>query len=244
MKITYHHVGDSALQISFGQEISEAINIKVYTMAQLLKDRQLKGILELVPAYTTLTIYYNPLVLSSKELLEALQSLEVQLVTNAKSNSMVLEIPVCYGGDLGPDLEFVAKTNGLSLEEAIALHTAPYYRIYMLGFLPGFTYLGGLNQRLATPRLKEPRLAIAPGSVGIAGQQTGIYPLESPGGWQLIGRTPLKLYDPLRPEPFLPQAGHYIHFKPISQEEYTAISQAVANNTYTCATYPLPGGVL
>ena len=148
--------------------------------------------------------------------------------------SDVLEIPVLYGGEAGPDLEFVAQHAGKTPEEVIRIHSAPEYLIYMLGFTPGFTYLGGMSEEIAAPRLTAPRVKIPAGSVGIAGAQTGVYPIDSPGGWQLIGRTPVRMYDPDRETPILPQAGQYIHFYPIDQAEYDRIAAQEAAGGYVC----------
>ena len=145
----------------------------------------------------------------------------------------VWEIPVLYGGELGPDFSYVAEHAGISGEELIRLHSEKDYLVYMLGFLPGFTYLGGLEEKLHTPRLENPRVKIPAGSVGIGGSQTGVYPVDSPGGWQLIGRTPVKMYDPEKQDPILVQAGEYIHFYPITDSEYARISEAVASGNYS-----------
>ena len=151
----------------------------------------------------------------------------------------MLEVPVLYGGEeMGPDLAFVAEHAGLSEQEVIDLHTSTEYLIYMLGFTPGFTYLGGMSAKLETPRLKQPRVKIPAGSVGIAGKQTGVYPIDSPGGWQLIGRTPVKMYDPNRETPILPKAGQYIKFRAIERTEYDEIAAAAEKNEYVCRTYP------
>jgi len=136
-----------------------------------------------------------------------------------------VEIPVCYGGEYGPDIDFVAQTHHLTTENVTELHVRQKYRIYMIGFTPGFPFLGGLPQKLHTPRLKTPRNLVPEGSVGIANNQTGIYPVASPGGWQLIGRTPLRLFAPERSHPFLYQTGDYLKFKPISAEEYKALDE-------------------
>ena len=153
--------------------------------------------------------------------------------------SEVLEVPVLYGGEeMGPDLKFVAENAKMSEEEVIKLHSEPEYLIYMLGFTPGFTYLGGLNDAIETPRLKTPRVKIPAGSVGIAGKQTGVYPIDSPGGWQLIGRTPLKMYDADREKPILPEAGQYIKFVPIDRAEFDRIAAEVEKGTYEVRHYP------
>ena len=144
----------------------------------------------------------------------------------------VFEIPVCYGGEYGPDLGIIAKNAGLSEREVIDIHTSCDYLIYMLGFLPGFCYLGGLDERIHTPRLKTPRLKIPAGSVGIGGSQTGIYPMESPGGWNLMGMTPVRTYDPERDVPILVQAGDYIRFVEIDEAEFSRINKAVEAGEY------------
>ncbi|MEW9125004.1 MAG: 5-oxoprolinase subunit PxpB, partial [Thermotaleaceae bacterium] len=148
------------------------------------------------------------------------------------------EIPTCYHEDFGPDIHFVAQQNQLSIDEVISIHSNNEYLIYMLGFTPGYCYLGGMSEKIAAPRLSKPRTAVAAGSVGIAGTQTGIYPIESPGGWQLIGRTPLDLYNPAREEnPILLEAGNYIRFLPITKEEYRDIQQNINQNCYQVKKY-------
>ncbi len=135
-----------------------------------------------------------------------------------------VEIPVCYGGELGPDLDDVARTHGLAPEEVIRLHADADYLVYMIGFMPGFAYLGGLPERIATPRRKTPRTAVPAGTVGIGGRQTGVYPLVSPGGWNLIGRTPVKIFDIKRDEPTLLSTGDRVRFRPISRSEFDEAS--------------------
>ncbi len=149
----------------------------------------------------------------------------------------VIEIPVLYGGEMGPDIQNVAEHNGKTVEEVIQIHTSEEYLIYMIGFIAGFPYLGGMSKEIATPRLKSPRVKIDGGSVGIAGEQTGVYPVDSPGGWQLIGRTPLKLYDAEREKPVLLEAGQYIKFKSVTPEEYDAILKAVEDGSYRYVVY-------
>lgn len=185
--------GDSALTLVLGDEVSEAVHRRVKAMELALRRAALPGVLELVPTYTTVCIHYDPCLILCSQLEAAILSLTFapEAVENA---GRLVEIPVCYGGAYGPDLETVAAHAGLLPEEVIRRHTAPEYRVYMLGFLPGFAYLGGLDETIACPRLQTPRTRIPAGSVGIAGSQTGIYPLVSPGGWQLIGRTPETLF--------------------------------------------------
>ena len=179
----------------------------------------------------------NIILSDEKQLKEKLEKLLSEMGDIEIPPSPVLEIPVLYGGEMGPDLPFVAENAGLSEEEVIRIHSGTEYLIYMLGFTPGFTYLGGMSDKIATPRLQQPRVKIPAGSVGIAGSQTGIYPIDSPGGWQLIGRTPLKMYDPNRETPILPEAGQYMKFYPIDQAEYDRILKAVEEGRYQLKTH-------
>jgi len=213
--------GDQAVVLEFEDRIDPEINAMVRAADYYLnQEGKFKGLLETVPTYRSLLIYYDSEVWNLEILKEILLGIEEHLQEAAIPNPETLEIPVAYGGEYGPDLDYVAEHNNLSIEEVIKIHHSSTYLIYMLGFVPGFPYLGGMSSKIATPRLKNPRKQIPAGSVGIAGNQTGIYPLESPGGWQLIGRTPLKLFDPSKEDPFLPKPGHYLKFYPISDEEF------------------------
>jgi KipI family sensor histidine kinase inhibitor len=216
-------VGDCAVSVEFGQEISLEINHKVMALKMVLEREPIRGIVELIPTYCSLLIQYDPMDLRYGQLRDRLEALVTQLDEVEMPPKQVVEIPVAYGGEYGPDLGEVARAHNISEEEVIKLHSEPEYPIYMLGFVAGFPYLGGMNKAIATPRKKSPRLKIEAGSVGIAGEQTGIYSVESPGGWQIIGRTPLKLYDVNRNEPVLLKAGQYIKFKPITKEEFRAM---------------------
>lgn len=226
------NAGDSCIVIEFGSTISLEINGQVQNLCRSLKDKNIRGIKELIPTYRSLAIYFDPLEIPLDKLKETLTALSETSIEKAALGGKLLLIPVCYGGELGPDIENVAKHNNLTVEEVIKIHTRPDYYCYMLGFTPGFSYLGGMDERIATPRLETPRTLIPAGSVGIAGKQTGIYPIDSPGGWQLIGRTPLKMFDPASENPTLIEAGYWVRFKPISFEEYQAISSEVAKGTY------------
>ena len=229
--------GDSALLIEFGQEISPEINARITAFVHLLKAQHIEGVQDMIPAFTSLLINYDPRVVNYKSLTKRLQKLLKLDVNEEASASRVFEIPVCYGGEYGPDIENIAKHAGLTEEEVIEIHSSKDYLIYMLGFLPGFSYLGGLDERIHTPRLANPRIRIPAGSVGIGGSQTGIYPLDSPGGWQLLGMTPVKTYDPEREDPILFEAGNYIRFVPVSEEEYLKIKEQVENGTYECVIH-------
>ena len=223
-------VGDCALSVEFGQEISLEINHKVMALKTVLERKPITGLVELVPTYCSLLIQYDPMVLRYGPLRDKLKDLVTQLDEVEMPPKQVVEIPVAYGGEYGPDLGEVARAHNISEEEVIRLHSEPEYPIYMLGFVAGFPYLGGMNKAIATPRKQTPRLNIEAGSVGIAGEQTGIYSVQSPGGWQIIGRTPLKLYDVKRQEPVLLKAGQYIKFKPITKEEFRAMENEHKGN--------------
>jgi KipI family sensor histidine kinase inhibitor len=234
--MTISPAGDSALSVEFGNEISLSLNSRVHGLAGSLREKPLRGVVDMVPAYASLLVCYDPMVVSGKKLASALASRAKKNPGTGPGRGKVVGIPVCYDGDFAPDMEAVCAHTGFSRDKVIARHSAPVYRIYMLGFLPGFPYLGGLDPALETPRLETPRTKIPAGSVGIGGAQTGIYPLESPGGWRIIGRTPLKPYDPDRAEPFLYRAGDSIRFYPIRRDEY----DGMANDG---AADGMPGGV-
>lgn len=206
--------GDISVTVQFKQKIDEAINDAVIGLSNALRG---EGILECIPAYCALTVVYDPLVLAYEALCNQIREAYAHLEVKGQRETRVVEIPVHYGGHFGPDLSFVAEHAQLTESEVITLHTAPLYRVYMIGFTPGFPYLGGLNPKLETPRLSKPRTAIEKGSVGIAGSQTGVYPLKSPGGWQLIGKTDCLLFDLAKENPFLLQAGDCIKFKSIDE---------------------------
>lgn len=223
-------VGDCAVSVEFGQEISLEINHKVMALKMVLEREPISGIVEMIPTYCSLLIQYDPMELRYGQLRDKLNILVNQLDKVEMPPKQVVEIPVAYGGEYGPDLGEVARVHNISEDEVIKLHSEPEYPIYMLGFVAGFPYLGGMNKAIATPRKKSPRLKIEAGSVGIAGEQTGIYSVESPGGWQIIGRTPLKLYDVEREDPVLLKAGQYIKFKPITKEEFRAMENEHKGN--------------
>lgn len=237
-EIRFLMAGDSALVAEFGNAISPVINARIRAFNIALEQAKLPGILELLPTYRSVMIQYDPMVIGTEALKAKLSAIAKNLDSIAIPPASVVELPVLYGGEMGPDLAFVAEHAGITPDEVIQLHTEPEYLIYMLGFTPGFTYLGGLNEKIHTPRLTQPRVKIPGGSVGIAGSQTGVYPIDSPGGWQLIGRTPVKLYDPNRAEPILPRAGQYIKFRAVDQAEFDEISRQVEAGTYQCVSYP------
>lgn len=212
--------GDRALLVEYGDGIDPAVNEKVRAMTALLKKYPPQGVEAVVPAYRSLSLLYDPLATAPSGLEATLHALEADLRRAEIAAPKVVPIPVCYGGGFGPDIGIVAEHTGLREEEIIAIHASVDYPIYMIGFTPGFCYLGGLDRRLQTPRRKTPRTNLSAGSVGIAESQTGMYPVDSPGGWQIIGQTPLRLFAPARGNPFLYEAGDRIRFVPIAEDEF------------------------
>lgn len=232
MEKKYIPMGDSSLLIQFDDVICKEVNRQVNLFSKLIEKSNIYGIREIIPSYNAIQIVYDPLNISLNDLVSIVSALEDRLINEEEEQYKLIKIPVLYGGSCGQDLEFVAKHNGISVEEVIDIHCREKYLIYMMGFTPGFAYLGGLNPKIATPRLETPRQKINAGSVGIADSQTGIYPIDSPGGWQIIGRTPLKLYVPEKKPPFLLEHGIYIQFQPIDIEEYQRIEQLIMKNEY------------
>jgi len=237
-KTRYLAAGDKAIVLEFGNEISREVNLLVRKLYYSISKENIEGIEEMVPTYRSLIIYYNPQKIKYADLSKKLKELEKSVTEITLPAAYVTELPVIYGGEHGPDLEFVAQYNKLSAKEVINIHSEKEYFIYMLGFSPGFAYLGGMSDKIATPRLEKPRMKVLGGSVGIAGKQTGIYPIESPGGWQIIGRTPVKLFDPQKEPPFLLKSGDYIKFYPINQEQFKEIEKKVNQGNYSCKVKP------
>jgi KipI family sensor histidine kinase inhibitor len=212
--------GDTGVSIEFGDGVDPAINNRVRRLFQVLKSFRPAGILDLIPSYRSLFVEYDPWQCSFEQVLLVVEDAIQKGAALPADVASVMDIPVCYGGEFGPDLDELAATHRLSSQEVIRLHCRPVYTVYMIGFVPGFPYLGGLDERLITPRRRAPRQKVPAGSVGIADRQTGIYPLESPGGWQIIGRTPVRLFDLSKPEPFLLGAGDRVRFIPITRDAF------------------------
>ena len=227
-KAHFRTAGDRGLLVEYGDVIDPEVNNKVRSMAIVMEDNTPEGVTEIIPTYRSLLIIYNPSITHPAKIQKILSTLEARLDEIKIPPPRTVEIPVCYGGEFGPDIDTVADTNNLAVAQVIELHCEAEYLIYMVGFTPGFPFLGGLSEKLYTPRLETPRTLVPEGSVGIANNQTGIYPVASPGGWQLIGRTPVKLFAPWRQNPFLYQAGDRIKFNPISAEEYTRLAKEEA----------------
>lgn len=228
--------GDSALTFEFGNEISPAVNRSVKALYDFIEAHPIDGISETIPTFRSLSVIYDPRRISYEELCGKLRAAAEAMKQGRDSFSMVYHIPVCYGGEYGPDLGIVAAYACLTEDEVVRRHTSRTYLIYMLGFLPGFAYLGGLDPKIATPRLPSPRTAIPAGAVGIGGEQTGIYPIASPGGWNLIGRTPVRPYDPHRQPPILYKAGDSIRFFSVDEQTYRDIAERVERGEYQLRT--------
>ncbi|MCM3635034.1 MULTISPECIES: 5-oxoprolinase subunit PxpB [Paenibacillus] len=243
MKAEIMALGEKSIIITLGDDIDEQTHNRVVHLLAELEGHKLQGVIEYVPAYCTITVHYDPwhiwkwarsnnMQLSSPRVwlqkqLEAIIEPYIEGKNEESSNSRgrIVEIPVCYGGSYGPDLVDVARHNELTPEEVIAIHSSGTYLVHMLGFAPGFPYLGGMNKAIAMPRKAIPRASIEAGSVGIAGAQTGIYPISTPGGWRIIGRTPLKLFHPEFEIPTLIETGDRIKFIPITHEQFASIGE-------------------
>lgn len=228
--LSIYPISEKAVTIEFGHVIDESLMDRISRFNWLLNQNPFPGLLSTVPAYSTLSIFFDPVKVIQNHTLPGksclakvsgyLNSLKEDESPSSIAEEPVIAIPVCYGGAFGPDLEYVADYHKLSMGEVISIHSSAVYKVYMIGFIPGFAYLGGLSALLETPRKDNPRKAVPAGAVGIAGKQTGVYPLETPGGWQLIGQTPVKLFDAQRLQPSLLKAGDSIKFEPISLPDF------------------------
>ncbi|RPH32177.1 MAG: 5-oxoprolinase subunit PxpB [Bacteroidales bacterium] len=230
--LKYIPSGDSAFIIKVDNEISPEINQTIRKLLVRIEQERIEGVVDFIPSYNELLVCYDPLIIGYRKLLDRLRLIDREIDSVKLPESSVIQIPVYYGDDFGPDLNEVADFNSLSIDEVIGIHSSTNYLVYMLGFTPGFCYLGGMDARIATPRKHSPRIKIPAGAVGIADKQTGIYPIESPGGWQLIGQTPLKLFDPERKPEFLIQPGDFIRFVPVSIDEFKRMTNEVREGIY------------
>jgi len=211
----YRAVGDAAFLVEFGEAIDPAISRRVLAYAQQLEQARLPGVGDIVPTYRSILIHYDPLVLSWEAVVDWVRTQPASIGPQPGASSRRIEIPVVYGGESGPDLDFVARAHDIPPEEVVRLHSSVEYIVHMMGFMPGFPYLGGLPPQLETPRLETPRTRVPAGSVGLAGKQTGIYPFDSPGGWRIIGHTYVKLFDPALDPPTLLAPGDRVRFAPL-----------------------------
>lgn len=224
--------GDSAVTVQFKNEISKEVNSYVTSLCVEIENNKIKGVIEYIPTFCSVSVLYDCTLISAKKLISKLEKIIKNIKITSSRKAKLYEIPVCYDDCFALDMGNVCEHSHLTREEVIARHSGRDYLIYMLGFLPGFAYLGGMDEALATPRLDSPRSEIFEGAVGIGGEQTGIYPVASPGGWQLIGKTPVKVYDKERENPILYSSGDYIRFVPVSLAEYDQIETQINTGTY------------
>ncbi|XOQ13696.1 MAG: 5-oxoprolinase subunit PxpB [Shouchella clausii] len=234
--LQFYPLSEGALTVSFATGIHDTTNTRIRQLMNDLDKRRFPGYIEAVPSYTGVTVFFDPAhiagaAMKGSSICEKVECLLRERIgalgeSEQASPGKTIAIPVCYGGDYGPDLAAVAAHNHLSVEDVINRHCAGDYLVYMIGFAPGFPFLGGMDPGISAPRRKQPRAVIPAGTVGIAGGQTGVYPLETPGGWQLIGRTPLVLFDPERKQPSLLAPGDRVRFEAISAETYEHMKEA------------------
>lgn len=232
--VSIEPLGDCGLLVVFGDEVNDKVQQMVTAFSNLLSDYSIEGVIEFIPSYTTVTIFYNPLYFLDNKQKSPFQGCKqmvrhliekIDLKTDNISDKTRV-IPVCYGGEYGPDLAEISKIHRIDIDEVINIHIDAIYTVAMIGFAPGFPYLSGLNKQIATPRLTSPRKMVPKGAVGIAGVQTGIYSLSSPGGWQIIGRTPITLFDHKKVQPSLLQQGDKVRFKRITETQFKAWGDA------------------
>ena len=235
MSVEYPRIlptGDRALTVELGNEIDEHINARIMGLISILSNERIRGIEEFVPSFCSVLIHYNPAVLSYQKMTEIVNRAFNVPFQEGTHHKRIVKIPVCYDREYGPDIDDVARHAGISTEEVIKIHTSTPYLVYMLGFQPGFPYLGGLDERIHTPRLETPRIKLEAGSVGIGGGQTGLYPMESPGGWRIIGVTPVRCYNPEKDMPIPYMAGDHIKFESITKEEFIRLRELDLNGGY------------
>ncbi|MDX2485474.1 MAG: 5-oxoprolinase subunit PxpB [Pseudodonghicola sp.] len=227
MTPVFHPFGDRALSVSFGEGVDAATNDAVIELAAALETRPFVGMEEVVPTYRSLLVIFDPLLIGGAEV-EAQVAARLSATTGRLGTRRRWHVPVCYGGAAALDLDDLCAEKKLSREDLIALHSGAEYRVYMIGFAPGFAYLGGLPERLHTPRLQKPRQLVPAGAIGIGGQQASVNSVAGPSGWRFIGQTPLKAFDPAREEPFLFAAGDLIRFTPVTAQDYETLSRRLA----------------
>ena len=230
-------LGDMAITITFGKRIDERIHQQIHQFLHVFIRNKVVGVIECVPTYTSISIFYDPTKITYSQLEKKVFSTYESALEIPQIESFVYRIPVYYGGETGPDLRFIAEYNKISEQEVINYHANKEYLIHMIGFVAGFPYLGGLSHKITAPRLEKPRPKIAAESVGIGGSQTGIYPAEVPSGWRIIGITPLRLFEIENEKPSLLSAGNYVSFLPVDYEEFLSLKERVAAKNYEILTY-------
>ena len=225
--------GDRAISVELADEISREVNARVLALDYLIRQEAVAGVTETVPSFRSLLVYYDPLVIGYEPLRSSLHRLALYARPEVLPPSRIVELPCCYGGELGFELQEAAAKLGLPEEEVVTLHASAEYYVDFVGFTPGLPYLSGMPERLFIPRLETPRVKTPPGSVSVGGMQCCIYSVESPGGFWVIGRTPIRLYDPTAADPILLRAGDRVRFRSIDRAEFDAIAAAVAERSYT-----------
>jgi KipI family sensor histidine kinase inhibitor len=243
MKVRFLSAGDRALVVEFGDRIERELSDDVLRLDAGLRSSGLPGVVETVPTFRSLMVHYDPMVTARADLERVITSL-LDCQSGPRAAATLWRVPVCYDVAFAPDLAEVAHLTGATPSEVVALHSAARYHVYMLGFLPGFPYMGDLPHDLALPRRADPRLRVPAGSVSIATTLTAIYPFESPGGWHLIGMTPIRLFDPTRPGPALLAPGDKVQFEPIDPASFASIRRAVDSGKYEVANEPIAGSVM
>jgi inhibitor of KinA len=238
MKVRFLSAGDRALVVEFGDRIDRALSNDVLRLDVSLRSSGLPGVVETVPTFRSLMVHYDPMATARAELERVIASM-LDRQSDPRDAATLWRVPVCYDGKFARDLAEVAHLIGATPSKVVALHSAVRYHVYMLGFLPGFPYMGDLPHQLALPRRADPRLRVPAGSVSIATTLTAIYPYESPGGWHLIGATPIRLFDPARPRPALLQPGDIVQFEPIDPASFASIRKAVDSGNYEIASEPV-----
>jgi inhibitor of KinA len=238
MNLRFLSAGDRALVVEFGDRIDRSLSDEVLRLTAIIASSALGGVIETVPTFRSVMVHYDPLVTSRANLEQAIRGL-LDRPHNSRTGARRWHVPVCYEGEFAPDLAEVARLTALSPEEVVGLHSSTQFHVYMLGFLPGFPYMGDLPEQLALPRRAEPRLRVPAGSISIATTLTAIYPYESPGGWHLIGATPIRLFDAERAKPALFAPGDAIRFQPIDLASFASIRQAVENRSYQVESAPI-----
>ena len=240
MTVRFLSAGDRALVVEFGEHVDRALSDDVLRLDASLRVSGLAGVVETVPTFRSVMVHYDPMVTSCADLERSIAG-QLDRRSGPRSDATLWRVPVCYEGEFAPDLVEVARLAGLTPSEVIGLHSGGRYHVYMLGFLPGFPYMGDLPDRLALPRRADPRVRVPAGSVSIATNLTAIYPYESPGGWHLIGATPIRLFDPALARPALLAPGDMVQFEPIDSAGFAAIRKAVDSGGYQVASEPITG---
>jgi inhibitor of KinA len=240
MNARFLSAGDSALVVELGDRIDRTLSDNVLRLNATIRSEALSGVVETVPTFRSVMVYYDPRVTTRAKLEQGIKGL-LDREHSPRSTSRLWRVPVCYQDEFAPDRAEVARLTGLTPDKVVALHSGTQFHVYMLGFLPGFPYMGDLPKDLALPRRADPRLRVPAGSIAIATSLTAIYPYESPGGWHLIGATPIRLFDAERPRPALFAAGDAVVFQPIDADRFASIRQAVESHTYELESTPVPG---